>query len=76
MNNPSAWTTFHELAFIDRLGRHSVHGATLGRRALLQGYVHSLPQRDRWGDLHPDHIAAYAYRALIEAALTEELNDV
>lgn len=72
----TGWTTARELAFIDRLGRHSVRGAAVGRRALLHGYVQSLPQRRRWGEMHPDHVAAYAQRALLEAALTEELNDV
>lgn len=74
MSTETGWTTARELAFIDRLGRFSVHGAVVGRRALLQGYVQSLPQRHRWGDLHPDHVAAYAQRALLEAALIEELN--
>jgi hypothetical protein len=75
MSTATGWTTDRELAFIDRLGRHSVHGVQAGRRALLQGYVSSLPRRDRWGEMHPHHVAAYAQRALLEAALTEELTD-
>jgi hypothetical protein len=68
------WTTDRERAFIDRLGRHSSHGVVVGRRALLQGYVQSLLRRDRWGEMDPDHVAAHAQRALLEAVLTEELS--
>jgi hypothetical protein len=71
---PTAWTMTNELAFISRLGRLSVHGPTVGRRVLLQRYIQSLSLRERWGDLNPDRVMAAAQTALLEAALTEELN--
>lgn len=77
MNRPRtdayAWTTIREQVFIDRLGGYSVSGARAGRRALLQGYVQSLLQRERWDGLDRDVIVRHAQRALLEATLTAEL---
>lgn len=69
------WTTARELAFIESLGNYSVHGVAVGRRALLAGYVHSLPRRDLWGVMNRDIIAKTAYDTLLEATLAEELSD-
>lgn len=69
------WTTDREIAFIENLGRHSVHGVAVGRRALLAGYVQSLPRRDLWGVMNRDIITKTAYDTLLEATLAEELID-
>lgn len=67
MKIETGWTTAKEMEFIDRLGRHSAVGHDVGRRALLHGYVQSLPQRECWGELRADYVAAYARLALLNA---------
>lgn len=65
---PSAWTTTDEVAFILKLGTHTIPGRRRGpdhRKKLLHGYLESMKYRVRWDGLDTE---------VIRATILEELN--
>jgi len=66
--HPRKYDTQDEKRFLDHLGTHrhvSRRGwAPVTRKDLLEAYIVSAPERQRWGTIHPGAVLAHAQTLL------------